>query len=249
MKKLSFLLALLVVSATLTTPSFAQVDPDTSVDNETEVETTSETEVDPEAEDEIVNSDQTEPFETGITEEDEIETTSTVEADIDVQESEITGEVIEITDDYIVIRTEAGEEVQISRGGGTLLSPFVRQAPLTDVKVGDNVELTVAESVTLEGEVKGVTENGAIVVVTEDGQERTIQSGLNGVIVRNNGKIVTDFTTLEPGDEVEVSYQGELISAVETDDSSAGGWVTPVIIILIVLGLAAVLARRGKQLE
>ena len=253
MKKLLAILPILALGIALPIYTLAQtqdpelyndtqeVDPETT-DNQTEEDVP----VDESDEGEIINSDQTEPYETGLVDDTQAEL---INDEVEVEETTVEGEVVEITDEYLVVGTDEGEQVRVSRGGGSLLSPFVRQAALGNVQVGDDIEITVAESVTLEGEVQGVTESGTLVVTTEDGQRRTIQPGLNGVKVTKGDQVVTDFSTLSAGDEIEVVYEGELISAVDNETDPVGGWITPVIIILIVLGLAAVLARRGKRLE
>lgn len=176
------------------------------------------------------------------------ENVRTLNADVKVETEEVSGEVIEITDQYILIETDTGEQRRISRGGGALLSPFVRQAALGSLLVGDQVTVTIATTAILAGKVQGVSIDGALTVVTDDGQTRTIQLGQTGVAVRSNGEILLDFTTLDSGDGIELVYEGELVSDVEIETIQAtAGWIVPVAIILIVIVLAAILARRGKR--
>ena len=233
---------------------FAQTD-DEALETEetTEVEDieTEDTETSNEettSDNEVINDDQTESYETEVVEDD----TEVINPEVEIVEEEVSGEVVEITENYIAIETENGEIVQISRrGGGALLSPFVRAANVGELQVGDQVELTVTTEASLSGEVQGVASDGSVTVVTSDGQTRTISPGSESVVIRRNGQVVTDFTTLSEGDEIELVYSGEIISDVDTDtdEDSEGGWIVPVVIILIILALAALLAKRNNRQE
>ncbi len=220
-----------------TTVDETVVDDSTTTDPTDDTETTAAEEVEAEEadnQDEDITEDQDEP--------------ELINEDVEVTDEEITGEVIEVTDETITILTADGETVEISRGGGTLLSPFVRSANLNGIKVGDNVTATVATEVSIMGEVAGVDATGALNVKTVDGQTRTIQPGVKNVVIKKDGKVVDDFTTLATGDEIEVVYEGTLVSDVDkTEVNSSAGWVIPVAIILIVLILAGLLAKRNRD--
>jgi len=233
----------------------AQTEDDTTtVEDDTEVTTDDTTTVDEEVDMDVdADTDEMDADEEAEVEDpalDGDDDTELYNDEVEVTEEEVTGEVIEITEDYIVIETEDGEQVQLSRnGGGGLLSPFVRQANLGNLAVGDQVTATVTREAVLQGLVSGVQANGSLTVVTSDGETRTISPNSTDVIVRQNGKVVTDFSTLSEGDEVEVVFPGEIVSDVDTVDAAKAGWIIPVIVILIVLALAAVLAKRGNREE
>ena len=172
---------------------------------------------------------------------------------IDTDSETIEGEVIEITAEVIVIENQAGEQFRIRRGGGSLLSPYVRGsvAGESTIKVGDMVEVEAARSVEIETVISEKPTPNTIVIFTPRGERQTLTPTTPGVVVRQNGQIVTDFSTLDEGEEIEIVFESdELILAEiadENSDNTNNNWVLPIIVLSIIIIGGSFLMRSKKR--
>jgi hypothetical protein len=167
---------------------------------------------------------------------------------VDIVEEEVMGEVIAIDNDFVTILTAAGDQRRVSLGGGGLLSPFVRAVQAGDIEVGDSVELTLATEISTSAQILEINPDGSLVIQGENGQVQTLPAGSNNFEVRQNGQIITDYSSLQPGDEIELVITGELLTDVQqVEPNTRASWVVPVLVILIVLALAALLAKRNRS--
>jgi hypothetical protein len=239
--KMKILTTIFIAFALIFLPTLTKAQTDITDDEATSTEDTG-TSTD---EDEATSTDEDE-----VEDETDEEPMSDADGEIEIDSDTIEGEVVEITDTYVVIETVTGDRERITISSGGLLAAYVTPAVLGELNVGDEVSLGIATSATVEAAVVEVNDQGALVVTTENGETVTVTENQEGVTIRSNGVVVTDFSILSPDDEVEITFEDTVITEVEAgeaEDGGTAGWLVPLIIILALIALGAAVAKRAAR--